>query len=300
MSVSLSYRRRVLQAALAGGAGLLGGCSPLAVINGLTPADTFRANSGLSYGPESRHRLDVYQPRKPAGNAPVIVFFYGGNWESGDRSDYLFVGEALAARGYVAVVPDYRLYPAVRFPDFLHDCALAVRWALERVPEYGGDPSRLLLMGHSAGAYNAAMLALAPQYLRAVGADVRQIRGLIGLAGPYDFLPLIGPVPKAVFGFPDTPAYTQPINFAGDHAPPALLLTGSADDVVDPGNSRRLAARLLAHGAKVKEQVYPGLGHRTLIGAMAAPLRRLGPVLDDIAAFVDGCANDCGVPGGSK
>lgn len=222
----------------------------------------------------------------------MVVFFYGGNWDSGERADYLFAGEALAAKGYVAVIPDYRLYPEVRFPDFLADSAQAVRWVFEHIAEFGGDPQRVFVMGHSAGAYNAAMLALNPAYLRSAGADPRRVRGFIGLAGPYDFLPLTGPITKAVLGFPDTPITTQPIHFVSSNAPPVLLVTGAQDDVVNLGNSARLAARLQQHGVNARVIVYPTMGHRTLLGALAAPLRGLGPVLDDVATFVNAISAD--------
>lgn len=286
MSFILPPRRGFLRAALAGGAGLLGGCSPLAIVNAFVPSQTYRRASGLAYGDHPRHRLDLYQPTESSGTAPVVVFFYGGNWNAGERGSYLFAGEALASRGCTVAIPDYRLYPDVRFPDFLADCARAVRWTCDHAARYGGDPRRVFLMGHSAGAYNAAMLALDPQYLRAAGVEPRRIRGLIGLAGPYDFLPLTGAVTKAVFGFPDTPIATQPIHFASRDDPPALLITGSDDDVVDPGNSARLAARLRSHGVAVREIVYPGVSHTRLVGALAAPLRGTAPLLDDVAEFV--------------
>ena len=287
MGEPILNRRNILQLALASSAVLLQGCSPLALINSWVPAGAYRAKTGIGYGPNVRHQLDIYSPAHAAASAPVIVFFYGGNWDSGDRADYLFVGAALAAKGYIAVLPDYRLYPEVRYPDFLVDSAQALRWVFDHIAEFGGDPQRVFLMGHSAGAYNAAMLALNPAYLRAVGVDPQRVRGLIGLAGPYDFLPLTGPVTKAVFGFPDTPIATQPIQFASHAAPPALLVTGARDDVVDPGNSTRLGLRMRQHGVPARVIVYPALGHRTLIGALATPLRGLVPVLDDVAGFVN-------------
>src|SRR3990170_4362381 len=238
-----STRRKVLHAAIAGSAGLLAGCSPLRLINGLAPSRTYRATNGLAYGSHPRYRLDVYRPAQHPGPAPVVVFFYGGNWKSGERGDYLFVGEALASRGFVAVIPDYRLHPEVRLPAFLEDGAKAVSWALSHATEHGGDAGKLFLMGHSAGAYNAAMLALDPAYLRTAGVEQRRVRGLIGLAGPYDFLPLQSEVSKAVFGFPDTPLNTQPIRFVSADSPPALLVTGDDDSVVRPQNTQRLAAR---------------------------------------------------------
>jgi acetyl esterase/lipase len=276
-------RRAVLGSALAG---LAAGCSPLALINGLAPTDTYRRESDLRYGSHERQRLDAYMPPGGADGAPVVVFFYGGAWRSGRRADYLFVGEALASRGIVAFVADYRLYPEVRFPDFVADSALAVGWARDHAARYGGSPEKLFVMGHSAGAYNAAMVAFDPTYLSAAGADPATIKGLIGLAGPYDFLPLTSRLLRNVFGYPDTPPATQPIHFVRAGVPPALLITARRDGVVSPDNSARLAARLRAVGTDVREVVYEQLDHRTLIGAIAAPLRGTAPVLDEIVGFV--------------
>ena len=286
MSYPLVPRRSFMRAALAGGAALLGGCSAFSAVNAFVPSDTYRRTRDIAYGDHARHLLDVYEPAQAHNGAPVVVFFYGGNWNMGERGNYVFAGEALASQGFVTVIPDYRLYPEVRFPDFLHDCAAAVRWTAENAARFGGDPQRIFVMGHSSGAYNAAMLALDPQYLAAARVPKRSIRGLIGLAGPYDFLPLTGPVSKAVFGFPNTPVTTQPIHFVTRDDPPALLITGTNDNVVDPGNVRRLATRLRSNGVEVREIAYPGLGHSRLVGALAAPLRGTAPVLEDVAAFV--------------
>ncbi len=263
-------------------------CSPLQVLNDVAPRR--RVATGLAYAGGERHRLDVYAPdasgrRRDGAPAPVIVFVYGGNWDSGSRAMYGFVGGALAAGGAVAIIPDYRLYPAVRFPDFLCDCALAVRWAADHADAYGGG-GPLFLMGHSAGAYNVAMLGLDPGYLAAVGIDRRRLHGVIGLAGPYDFLPLDTDELQDIFGPPRLLARTQPVNFVDAEAPPMLLCTGGADVTVRPSNTERLAARLRAVGRPVAERIYPGIGHREIIGAIAGPLRFLAPTLRDTLAYV--------------
>jgi acetyl esterase/lipase len=184
---------------------VLGACSPVKVLNALTPDDTFDKTVGIAYGDDPRQKLDVYVPRHPLKGAPVVVFFYGGSWNSGNRGDYTFVGEALASRGIVAVLADYRLYPQVRYPLFLEDGARAVAWTKAHISEYSGNPQRLYLMGHSSGAYNASMLALDTNLLGAVGMSPKDLSGWIGLAGPYDFLPIENPDVRPVFFWPDSP-----------------------------------------------------------------------------------------------
>ena len=186
-------------------------CSPLQAINAVTSGSRSEKKRDISYGADPRNQLDIYRPRASTGAAPVVVFFYGGSWNSGSRSDYAFVGEALAERGIVAVLADYRLYPQVRYPSFLEDSAQAVAWTLKEIQHYGGDPKRVFIMGHSAGAYNAAMVAIDPRWLAAQGASPSSLRGLIGLAGPYDFIPITNPAARPVFFYPDTPPASQPI-----------------------------------------------------------------------------------------
>ena len=265
---------------------------PLGSFNALMPKDraSKRVAEGISYGPSDRLRLDVYAPRGAApAPRPVIVFFYGGSWNSGRRQGYGFAARALAAQGFVVVVPDYRLVPEARYPDFLRDCAAAVRWTRRHVREYGGDGERIVLTGHSAGAYNAAMLALDASLL---GADRAAVRGVAGLAGPYDFLPLDDDSTIAAFGAWPRPSETQPVSHAAPGAPPALLLHGEGDTRVKPRNSRELATRLQAAGSEVGLKLYPGLGHVGILTALAIPFRRRTPVLDDVAAFARNATSD--------
>ena len=261
-------------------------CSPAAVLNAIAPRDGVAVTRDLAYQDGPRHMLDVYAPAA-AAPAPVVVFFYGGGWEAGSKDMYRFVGAALAARGVMTVIADYRVYPEVRFPGFMRDAALAVAWTRTNAARFGGDPRRMFLMGHSAGAQIATLLALDGSYLHEVGLDPhRDLSGVIGLAGPYDFLPLHDATLEKIFG-PEAERWrSQPISFVSSQAPPMLLLAGSDDDTVDPANTTRLAARLRAAGDTVEDRVYPGVGHKTLIGAFSGALTFVAPVREEVLRFV--------------
>ncbi|WP_446730950.1 alpha/beta hydrolase [Pseudomonas sp. CFBP 13710] len=273
--------------ALAALLGLLSACSGLHTLDAVTASGGYQLTQGVAYGADPRQKLDVYRPTRPLPETPVVVFFYGGTWNSGERGDYRFVAQALAARGLLVVVADYRLYPQVRYPSFLEDGADAVAWTYRNIARYGGDVRRLFVMGHSSGGYNAAMLALDRHWLRDAGVPANALRGWIGLAGPYDFLPIENPEAKPVFFFPDSPPQSQPINQSLAGSPPALLIAATHDSTVDPvRNSEGLARRLRAAGVPVQERYYRRLNHRTLIASFAWPLRWLAPVLEDVERFV--------------
>lgn len=259
--------------------------SPVDLLNVIARVSATRFYSVVRYGRHPRHVLDIY-PAAKDGPSPVIVFFYGGGWEDGDRSDYLFVGQALAERGFTTVIPDYRVFPEVRFPGFLEDAAEAMRWVVDHIAEFGGDPRRVIAMGHSAGAHIAAMLAFDRKWLLRLGLDASvDLRAMIGLAGPYDFLPLHSSTLKEIFGPEIRLAGTQPINFVDAFAPPAFLATGKNDRTVEAGNSIRLTERIRCVGGESETKLYDRVNHRTLIGAFARPLRFLTPVLDDVVGF---------------
>ncbi len=267
----------------------LGACAPLATLNALAATDNHSRVTDVAYGALPRQRLDIYRPTgvAPAGGWPVVVFFYGGSWNSGERAQYGFVGAALASRGMLALVADYRLYPEVRFPDFLADSAQALAFSLTHAAEHGGNAQRVFVMGHSAGGYNAAMLALDARWLAATGHAPRELAGFIGLAGPYDFLPMTNRDAQPVFFHPNYPPGTQPMAFASAAAPRSFLAAGRNDALVDPErNTAALAARLSAAGVPVSLHRYERANHVTLIGAFGLPLRWLAPVLDDVAGFV--------------
>lgn len=266
---------------------LLQACSPLRIINALAPSSTYALTSGQAYGPNARQKIDVYQPNPPVPDAPVVVFFYGGSWTTGERADYLFAGEALASRGIVTLVADYRLSPEARYPVFLQDSALAVKWAADNAQRFGGDPRKLYVMGHSAGGYNAAMVALDPRWLGAVGMRPGQLAGFIGIAGAYDFLPIAIPEVQVAFNWPNTPPDSQPLWHASPAAPRALLLAARNDTLVNPvRNTEGLSKKLRDAGVPVQTEMLDGVSHVTIIASLAKPLRLLAPVLDWVAEFV--------------
>ena len=273
---------------------LLTACSAVDVLNATVPSDTYRSMTDLAYGNLPRQKLDVYLPRQPladqamaASDAPMVVFFYGGSWSSGNRADYRFVGEALATQGIVTVVADYRLSPEVRYPVFLQDSALAMRWAFDNAQKYGASPARIFVMGHSAGAYNAAMLALDKRWLGGVGLSPAKLSGWIGLAGPYDFLPIGDRLTQVAFEWPGTPADSQALFHAGSASPPALLLAPEKDSLVNTQRSTvGMAQRLKSSGVQVESELFDTVSHITIVATMASVLRSRAPVLERVTGFV--------------
>ncbi|MEQ8797769.1 MAG: alpha/beta hydrolase [Salinisphaeraceae bacterium] len=273
---------------------LTAACSGQQLVNTLASTGGYELHAGQAYGNLPRQQLDVYEPDNDVPDRPVVVFFYGGRWSSGERAGFRFVAQALTSRGYVAVVPDYRLYPEVRFPDFVEDGARATAWVREHAVDYGGDPGRLFLMGHSAGAHIAAMLATDERYLQAVGGSPDWLAGMIGLAGPYEFLPITAEDLKDTFGPEDTWPASQPVNFVDGNEPPMLLMHGADDVTVHAEDSEILAEKVHAAGGQAALELYPGIGHIRLIGNLGLPLRWFAPQLDRIAAFVDETAAKIG------
>ena len=279
-------RRAVLAAiaALAGSA-----CTQIEFLVANTPAlfGSFRRRANIAYGPDAHQRLDIYEPQTAhGGRRAVIVFWHGGRWSEGDKSQYRFVGAALAGLGHVAILPNYRHYPQVKMPGFMQDSARAAAWAAKYAHESHHE-NCFFLMGHSSGAHLAALLALDPRYFSEVGAPAPPIAGVIGLSGPYDFLPLLEADLQDMFGPPDLYPLSQPINFVRADAPPMLLIAGELDVTVLPKNTRNLAAALQAKGARVTLRLYPALKHADTVAALSTLARGRAPILADIGAFVD-------------
>lgn len=272
---------RILLALALGAAG----CTGQQLLNTLTPSGGHRYAAAIPYDPAHRLTLDIYTPVN-VRRVPVVVFFYGGRWTDGTAADFRFVGQALAAQGFVAVLPDYRHYPAVRFPAFVQDAARAVRWTQLHIARYGGDPDKIFVMGHSSGAHLAALLALDPRYLAEAGGDRAKLKGMIGLAGPYDFLPLADADLRDMFGPPERYELSQPITFADGDNPPMLLLHGADDQTVRVHNTRNLAAAIQRAGGTVESHIYPEMSHPWIIATLAAPLRGRADVLERVTQFM--------------
>jgi len=269
------------------------GCSKLAFLAANIPAafGAYTRRRDLRYGSEPRQLLDVYTPDKQGPYLrPLVVFWHGGRWEFGDKNEYRFVGAALAEAGYAAVLPDYRHYPEVKLQGFMEDAARAAAWAVAHAGEFHADPGRLYLMGHSSGAHMAVLLALDTRYFVRIDAGIPPIAGVVGLSGPYDFLPLTETDLQDMFGPPELYALSQPINFVRDDAPPMLLAQGENDDTVAPKNSRNLAAALAAHDVPVTLLMFPDLTHADTAAALSEPARGRAPILAAIEEFVGATA----------
>jgi acetyl esterase/lipase len=279
----MSPKIHVLMAA--GFAILLSACQPFGLVNMLVPKSGYEVHRGMAYGPDPRQKLDVYVPQGLKGPAPVLLFFYGGSWQSGNRGDYLAFGQAFASAGIVTAVADYRLYPQVKYPAFVEDAAGALAWLHAHAKDYGGDGARIFVSGHSAGAYNAVMLAAEPKFIEAQSGRLDWIRGVIGIAGPYNFLPMREPAYIDMFHGANNLG-SMPVSHVNGPRPPMLLVTGQADDTVAPHNSDDMARKLESTGNAVRVIRYPGVGHIGVILSLVPGFRGTTSLRRDMLDFI--------------
>lgn len=284
-SLTLPLRIVILGAVL-----LLSGCEA-SLFAGLNATDRHAgiiAEHGVTFDPQHQEKLDVYRPRG-GEHAPIVVFFYGGSWVRGERAWYRFVGTALASRGVIAVVPDYRKYPQVKMDGFMADAARAVAWTFAHASALGGRPDDVFVMGHSAGGQIGALLATDPSWLAPYDLRPSDLAGFIGLAGCYDFMPIPASEKDmlGMFGHDAaSQARAQPVRFVNGHEPPMLLLQGESDHEVAPSNAISLARVLKAHHEEVGLRMYPGVSHNALVFALSRPFRNNAPTLADIMRFI--------------
>lgn len=263
----------------------LAGCSASHILNSFVPSDDYKLAANVSYGPDARQKMDIYMPVKPAAKPCTVLFIYGGRWETGDKNLYRFAGEAFASKGCTTAVIDYRHYPAVKYPGFVEDSAKAFVWLHAHAAQYGGDANHMFIVGHSAGAYNAAMVAMHPRFLKEAGGDRRWIRGVIGISGPYDFLPSEDKDIQDMFSTASAAA-ANPVTYAAPGLPPMLLLHGENDREVYPKNTRHLAARLQAAGSPVQVIIYPDAQHEAIVLSLLHGFRGKIPLLEDATRFI--------------
>ena len=276
-------------------------CAPVKILNSLVPEDGYTIVAAVPYGTLDRQKLDIYLPKSDIksidklgnksqakiANKKVIIFYYGGNWDSGERANYKFVAEALTSQGFIVVIPDYRLYHDVLFPAFMADPASAAKWVKMHISQYGGDANQVFLSGHSAGAHIAVMLAVNPEYLAVQSLKPSDFIGVIGLAGPYDFLPLKSERLKIIFGAESTLWKSQPINFVDGKAPPILLAVGKKDTTVLPRNTYNLAEKIKENNGIVQVAEFESYNHIDMVAKLAKPLRGDGELLKVMTQFIE-------------
>ena len=270
-------------------------CSPIKVLNSLVPKNGYELISAVEYGANARQKLDIYLPKaadeftklESAPLKKVIIFYYGGNWDSGERADYKFAAEALVGQGYIVVIPDYRVYPEVLFPGFMADPVSAAKWVKTNIKKYNGDANKVFLAGHSAGAHIAVMMAINPEYLAEASLKPNDFAGVIGLAGPYDFLPLKSDRLKIIFGAEAEQWKSQPINFVDGKNPPLFLAIGMKDGTVWPRNTYNLAKKIKQKNGLVEVHEFASYGHVDMVTKLAKPLRGNAELLKSVINFID-------------
>lgn len=254
----------------------------LVVANEYATARPSRRTPNIAYVPTTdptfdteRHLLDVYAPRqKAAAPYPVVVFIHGGSWNSGNKNFYSFVGRRLARQGVVAVVLNYRLSPKVEVPAMADDCARAVVWASQHIQEYGGNPQRLFVMGHSAGGGLAALLAADNRLLARHGFPQNPIKGAI-LDDPAG-LDMLDYLTK--LEYPNDEQYLIPYGRKPEvwkdmsalyhltaAAPPFLIFIGGETYPSIRNSSRKFEQKLIDLGHPPKLMVLPGKKHAPMV-----------------------------------
>lgn len=262
---------------------LLGACSPLKLLNATVSNDGYTSTLNQTYGEQLRQQLNIHVPNTVKNNTDVVIFYYGGRWQSGNKEDYTFIADAFTSKELITVIPDYRIYPDVDWREFINDGAMAYQWVYDNIARFGGNPERIFIMGHSAGAHIAAMVTTRQSLIGNAG---KHPCGFIGLAGPYDFLPIRDADIKRVFSSANDLQETQPITFVSKDNPDMLLLHGLDDTTVKPGNSTRMVARVKQVGGRAQAKLYPGVDHTDILISLASTFRGYSPALADSIGFM--------------
>ena len=266
---------------------LLGGCAKLMFATANTTTITFDGDitEDIAYGTASRQKLDIFVPEDlDEGTAPVVIFFHGGRWSFGSKDQYQFVGIRLASMGYVAVLPNTRLYPEVKFPTFVDDAAAAVAWVQNNIQQYGGS-EQLIISGHSSGAHIGALVVADESYLIKAGGDPQGIDAFVGMNGPYDFTPKADDL-RDMFGPPGQFDKMVVTHYIDGGEPPFALMYSSNDETVHEQNLKRLKAKIESVDGQVSTYIYDKGEHTGTVAALSWANPDDLPVADDMQAFI--------------
>jgi len=260
---------------------LFAACAPVKFLNTITPSGSYKLAKNVAYGDGARQKLDIYQPNEPRIGGAVVIYVYGGSWDTGNKNMYKFVGEAFASGGYTTIIPDYRLYPAAHYPDFINDTASAIAYTAKRYPD-----KAVVVIGHSAGAYNAMMTTVDPKYLRSQGLDICEtIAGMVGLAGPYGAFPL--KEEPYITIFPNRHTGTDaPAQMTLGPTPPVFMAIGDKDTTVSDLHSTVLQKNIRARGGLADYKVYPGLNHTDIVKVLSRYFDDDSELKGDILSFI--------------
>lgn len=257
--------------------------APATLLNMITPSESFNVEKNIKFGDHPRFKLDIYNPVKPKRNSPVVIFVHGGSWSTGNKNMYKFIGESLTSAGLTTVIPDYRLYPNTLYPEPITDTAKAIAWAAQKYPERS-----LVVMGHSAGAYNVLMAGgLVSSFLKAEAVDpCKRVSGIVSIAGPTGIKPLTSE--PAIFVFPDR--FTKKdaaMNNVLEPSPPVLFLHGAEDTRVYPENSKKLAEKISARGGLSEVKIYPDLDHIDVVKVLSRYFDDDSALKSDLLNFIN-------------
>ncbi|HRJ44132.1 MAG: alpha/beta hydrolase [Caldilineaceae bacterium] len=254
----------------------------------------------VQYSPRFGMGLDVYSPAQ-GENHPVLIFIHGGGWDKYDRKLFTPVGQKFVEMGIVVVIPDYTLHPDAGYKQMTQEMAAATAWTLENIAQYGGDPSRVVIAGHSAGAHLAGLVATDEVWLNFEGHTNQELCGFIGLSGVYDIPAQMvferstggtAPVMTAVMGGEANFAVASPSSYLFPSTPQTLLVHGALDDTVPLSISENFQRKLDAAGIPNRLVVYPDKGHNDYL--FDGFFNATAPILIHISDFAQGCFLDVG------
>ena len=237
-------------------------------INYLTPKDTFEKEEHLAYGLKARNRLDLYRTKNPKKQKPLIAFVHGGSWQHGNKRDYLFIGETFAREGFDVAVINYQLAPENIFPAFVDDLAQAIHYLNQNKVKLNISTDNMILMGHSAGAFNVMSVVYSAQSQNFKYKD--QIKAIVGLAGPYHFDYVGDPLSEHAFDHKISYQQVMPYYFIEPNHIKHYLLVAEQDQVVERKNALDLDIALRQKGNHSHIAVIPKTGHITIVATLAS------------------------------